>query len=144
MSGCLVDSACRSWVYQVPQSTADGRPLCWLKFDVPAQTPNQPNLVAGVVRPMPAAEAGTPTKISYKRGDFSGDVIKAPNTNIWQETNTTGGKFNFRAAAENRTEILLYDVGRDTYLRADLVGHKMYARNGRGSWGLHSEIVGTQ
>jgi hypothetical protein len=97
-----------------------------------------------VVRPAPNADAGTPTKISYRRGDLNGDVTKIPNNNIWQETNSAGGKFNFRAAVENRTEILLYDVGRDTYLRADLVARKLYVRNGRGSWGLHSEIVGSQ
>jgi hypothetical protein len=143
MSGCLVNSACRSWVYQVPQSTADGRPLCWLKFDAPGQQTNQPNFSAGVVRPVPAAETGVPNKISYRRSDVTGDVVRAPN-NVWQETISNGNKFNFRVALENRAEILLYDVGRDVYFRADLVGKKMYVRNGRAAWSLHSEIVGTE
>jgi hypothetical protein len=143
LSGCLLDSQCRAWVYQIPQSTADGRPLCWLKYDISNPGP-QPNFVAGVVRPSPTPEAGTPTKISYHRPDGNGDLTKVPNNTIWQETTPSGSKFNFRSAVENRTEIVLYDGTRDFYLRADFAAHKLYIRNGRGGWSAHSDIVGTE
>jgi hypothetical protein len=142
-SACLVEAQCRSWVYQMPQATADGRPICSLKFDVPPQQANRADTVAGVVRPPPNPEAGTPHKISYRHGDVTGELTKANGT-IWQETVSSGAKFNFRTGVETRSEILFYDVARDMYLRADLAARKLYFRTGRGGWTLHSEIVGTE
>ena len=148
LSGCLIEAQCRSWTYQAPQANLAGRPVCWLKFDVPPQQTDRPDLTSGVVRPLPAPETGSPHKITFRRGDpakpeLTGEFTKANGT-IWQETNSGGGKYNFRSAVESRREILLYDVGRDVYVWADLTARRVYVRNGRNNWGLHSEIASSE
>jgi polyhydroxybutyrate depolymerase len=98
---------------------------------------------ASAAKPI-AARQQVINRIAYRRFDgptlVTGDVRRTAG-NEWLETNTRGSRWAFRSITENSSEIVLYDAGRDIYVRMDIPARKMLVRKGAAQpWALLADI----
>jgi hypothetical protein len=113
------------------------------------QTRDEPALAArpapteAPARPQAAANAPF-SNIAYRRQDgptLVTGTLRRISAEEWLETNTRGSRWTFSTTTENESEIVLYDISRDTHVRADLPAQKLYVRKGTSPWAPLADIV---